>query len=219
MKDKFGQFKIDFSGADSPKKEEPLFSQEQLDELYKDEEGSTEKDQLEYYYWIKRFGNRRSLDSQQDILEERSSEQNVPKINIPEINISRSEKENVLEKTKKVIAEMKKGIRSSLIEKSGLNNSSSDQNYFVDFKKVLSIAKSLIFKKDPLGAELMRGLGSYKILGTIEKRINEGDYKKMTKYFSDLEKKGSLAALEITKSPRYFFIKEVLNYIEEEQVA
>lgn len=214
MKDKFGQFKIDFSGDNSLKEEKPLFSQEQLDELYKDEEGSTEKDQLEYYYWIKRFGNKRSLDSGQNTTGQRPSEQNISKITVPEINISQSEKEDVLKKIKQVVEEMRKGVRLSLIEKAGLGDFSSNQKSFFDFKKVLGIAKNLIFRKDPLGAELMRGLGSYKILGTIEKRINENDYQKMAKYFSDLEKKGSLASLEITRSPRYLFIKEVLNQIE-----
>lgn len=204
MKDKFGQFKIDFSENGSSKKEEPIFTQEQLDELYTDKEGETEKDQLEYTYWIKKFGNKKSSVPRNDILKDNDFE---------------VEKERVLDKIKQIIGGMKKEIRLSLIKDSGLNTFSNNQEYFNDFNKVLNIANNLSLKNNSLGKSLLSGLGSYRILSTIEKRIKESNYEKMIEYFNDLEKKGTLASLDITRSPHYLFIKEILNQTKEKKAA
>lgn len=204
MKDKFGQFKLDFSRANSLKKEEPLFTQEQLNELYTDKEGETEQDQLEYAYWIKKFGNNKLL---------------TPGDNISKNNNYEAEKEKALDRIKYIISDMKKEIRLSLIKDSGLNTFSDNQEYFSDFNKVLAIAKKLSLKNNSLGEELLSGLGSYRVLSTIEKRVKESDYKKIMEYFNDLERKGTLASLDITKSSRYLFIKEILNQAKEKNLV
>lgn len=198
MKDKFGQFKIDFP-EHPEKKEKPWFTKEQLDDLYTDEEGETEQDQLEYAYWIKKFGNKRLLETKDNNLE--------------------TEKEKALNKIKQILGDMKKEVRLRLIKESGLNTFSDNQNYFSDFDKVAKIANRLKVERNPLGYRLLSDIGSYRVLKTIEKRIEEGDYKKMAKYFSDLEKKGTLSSLEITKSSCYLFIKEILNQVKEESLA
>jgi hypothetical protein len=143
MKDKFGQFEFDFSES-----EKPLFTQEQLDELYTDKEGETEQDQLEYAYWIKKFGNKKLLVSRDNILKNNDSE-------------TEKEKEKVLDKIKQIIGDMKKEVRLRLIRESGLNTFSDNQEYFSDFNRVLNVANKLNFKNNSLGKELLNGLGSY----------------------------------------------------------
>jgi hypothetical protein len=41
----------------------------------------------------------------------------------------------------------------------------------------------------------------------------------MIEYFYNLEKKGTLATLDIIKSPRYLFIKEILNQTKKENLV
>lgn len=195
------------NGADK-ESEVPFFTPEQLKELYTDEPGESDADKLKFNpdkfepgkiispRWLKEFKNKKRTDIKESL---------------PEGDFSDQERKKILEQVKKVVKDMKQCLRLSLVERAGLNNFKNNQDYFFDFSKVLKRAKI----GDSLGKELSSGLGSYRILGTIEKRIQEDDYKKMMKYFQDLENKGSIAAIRITETPRYLFLKKALIQAEE----